>query len=579
MVIISILISYSVGGGTAGCVLAGRISELSNVKVLLLEAGGEQTSKLRVPWFHLWLTNSPHSWNYITSSQKRAMKGLEYQKAPFWRGKVIGGTGAINTMIHMRGNPHDFDEWESLGNTGWSYKDCLPYLHKLEKLMKPEYAKHSTILKEAFLSAGELLGYSVVDEQTDGKASFAPYQFNIKNGRRWSTAQAYLLPVIQKRPNLHVALHAHVYKVLFESLEHPNRATGILVKYRRNLLVIRAKREIILSSGAVGSPHILLLSGIGPAQQLKEMDIPVIQNVPGVGENLQDHIAAYGLTWTTRAKGTAYNPFLYTANPMTYIRWKLWSSGPLAAPIGVEGNGFVPTKFGNESWPDIQITFVSAHPGFDGGTVYKDFLGISEELYYSYFSDNAFREGYTLYPILSRPYSRGRIKLVSSSPIVQPKIEANYLSDYRDVLILIEGLKIARKIGDTPPFTKDLTGKYFSKILPPCKDHVYESDEYWECWIRHLATTDHHPVGTCKMGHTEKDADGEEDIMAVVSYKTMKVKNVDNLRVVDASIMPNVPSGNINTPVIMVAEKAADIIKKDLTDLITESSKIEEGES
>ena len=169
--------------------------------------------------------------------------------------------------------------------------------------------------------------------------------------------------------------------------------------------------------------------------------------------------------------------------------------------------------------------------------------------------------------------------MVSSSPIVQPKIEANYLSDYRDVLILIEGLKIARKIGDAPPFTKDLTGKYFSKILPPCKDHVYESDEYWECWIRHLATTDHHPVGTCKMGHTEKDVNGEEDTMAVVNYKTMKVKNVDNLRVVDASIMPNVPSGNINTPVIMVAEKAADIIKKDLTDLITESSKIEEGES
>lgn len=239
-----------------------------------------------------------------------------------------------------------------------------------------EPARHSTWLLEAFLKAGLFHGYSVHDPNGgQGQTGFSPFLYTIKDGKRWTTADAYLRPAVRHRTNLNVALNAHVRHVVFDD---NNKAVGVLVSRNGGRpFEVRASKEVILCAGTIGSPHLLMLSGIGPAQNLKQAGVPLIQDLQGVGRNLQDHVAAYGLTWTTRGAGNAYNPFLYTADPRTYLKWKLLKTGPLSAPIGVEGNAFVATKYANVTWPDVQITFIASHPGFDGGTLYKDFLHIS----------------------------------------------------------------------------------------------------------------------------------------------------------------------------------------------------------
>eukprot|EP00093_Oithona_nana_P012316 12316.XXX_730581_733805_1 [CDS] Oithona nana genome sequencing. len=536
---------FLVGGGTAGCALAARLSEIADWKILLVEAGGEQPSKVKIPWFHLWLTDSPLDWKYVTEPQSNAMWAFEQQKSWWWRGKVIGGTGAINTMIYMRGNAKDYDHWAALGNAGWSFRDVLPYFIKLENMKDPnlaqashhgtkgpmsvEKSRHTTWLLQAFLAAASTLGYPIRDPNGfQDQSGFSPYLFNIQNGQRASTADAYLRPAL-KRDNLDIVLNTHVRKILFDDNK---RAIGIEATQNHGYSVfeVKASREVIVSAGTIVSPQLLLLSGIGDKSDLAQLGIPLITHLPGVGDNLQDHVASYGLTWTTKGSGNAYNPFLYTIDPRTYLNWKLARTGPLAAPIGVEGNAFVTSKWGNQSWPDLQITFIASHPGFDGGTVYKNFLRINTKVFDEYFVRNAFSEGYSLYPILLRPKSRGKISLRSSNPQDYPKIQPNYLTHPDDVKVLVEGLKMVRKIGDAPSF-QDFGGKFFDQPFPLCTHLVPESDDYWECFVRSMTTTDHHPVGTCKMGH-------EFDAQAVVNPQNMNVYGVKNLRVVDASVMP-----------------------------------------
>lgn len=557
-----------IGAGSAGSVVAARLAEVTSWNVLLLEAGGEQPEKSRVPWFHLWLPNSPIDWRYVTEPQPKIMRGFKDNRSYWWRGKTVGGTGSINTMIYMRGNAIDYDQWAAEGNKGWSFNDCLPYFKKLENMetigiakdklyhgtngpMVTAPSRHLTSLLDVFLEAGKSLGYQVLEDQNGPQQTgFSNIQFNIKDGRRLTSAEAYLYPAVAQYSNLHVSVDSHVHKIIFDR----NRAREVLVDHNGQIKRIKATREIILSAGVIGSPHLLLLSGVGPADHMRQMKIPIVSDVPGVGLNLHDHIAAYGLTWTTHSVGMAYNPFLYTLDPRTYFNWKMYHTGPLSAPIGVEGTAFVPTKlWGNETWPDLQIMFISSHPGFDGGTLYKDFLNIKDEFFDEYFSNVAFREGFSMYPIVNRPKSRGRISLRSLDPLDHPIIEANYLSDPRDTFTLIEGLKLVRKIGDSPAFQR-IGAKFYSMPLPPCKHLDDNSDEYWFCWIVHLANTDHHPVGTCKMGPLDRDP------LAVVD-PLLRVRNVKGLRVIDGSVIPTIPSGNINIPIIMIAEKAADIIK------------------
>ncbi|CAB4061281.1 unnamed protein product [Lepeophtheirus salmonis] len=559
-----------VGGGTAGSTLAGRLSEKKDLRILLVESGGEQSIKLKIPWFHSLLYGSPHSWHYLSEDQEhnQALLGYDGKKSIWWRGRVIGGTGAINTMIYMRGNRHDYDHWALLGNEGWSFSDVLPFFRKLENVkgtdlekdvqfhgtegpMKIEYGSQVTPLQKGFLNAGKLLGYPISDPNSYNQFGFSKILFTIKDGQRWTSSDAYLHP---ENPNLKVSINSHVLKII---IKH-KKAMGIDMIKNGKIHRIYAKKEVILSAGVLESPRLLMLSGIGPQKHLERHKIKVNKDLPGVGQNLQDHIASYGLIWLTKT-GAAYSPFRYTLSMSTYINWKLYSRGPLSSPIGVEGNAFVHTKYGNSSWPDLQMTFLSVHPGYDGGTLYKNFLGLSDEIYSSYFADTAFKEGYTIYPILNRPKSRGYVELQSSNPFDSVKIQPNYLSNKSDLQTLVEGMKIARKIGDSPAFKK-YGSKFYSKPFPPCLSYKYESDPYWECWIRHLATTDHHPVGTCKMGPLH-------DPLAVVDNE-LRVYGIEGLRVVDGSILPTLPSGNINIPITMVAEKISQAIKSEYKKLI-----------
>ena len=549
-----------VGAGSAGAALAARLAE-TNVTVLLLEAGGEQPYKSTIPWFHLWLAGSPIDWKFETKGGSGS--GYEGGRSKWWRGKVAGGTSTINTMIYMRGNRIDYDNWgQEFGLSDWSWDLCLPYFKKLEDMRNEEKresgmygvggpiavedSRHNTKVIDGFLKAGKQLGYPEIDQNNgNSEKGVSRLQWTISEGRRSSSLE-YLS---SWKPNLHVSLNTQVLKIIFKR----RKAIGLEVLRGKRIFRVKCSKEVILSAGSIGSPHILLLSGVGPAKHLKQFKIPVVSNLPGVGSNLHDHHATYGLSWQTDT-GSAYNPFLYTANPMTYVNWKTSNTGPLSAAIGMEGNAFVRTKYAPENWPDIQIAFVSSHPGFDGGTVYKDFLGISEKVFQEYFAALKFSEGYSLYPILSRPNSRGTVRLKSSNPLQYPEIDLDYLADKQDVATLVEGIKIAFKIGNSSAFSKD-NSRFHDNPFPLCSDIEMYTDAYWECFVRAMTTTDHHPVGTCRMG-----VKGDK---GTVVDSRMRVMGLQNVRVVDGSVLPRIPSANINIPIIMIAEKAADAIKED----------------
>ncbi|CAG7723347.1 unnamed protein product [Allacma fusca] len=553
-----------VGGGSGGAVVATRLSEVEGFNVLLLEAGGDETLTTQIPWFHTLLPGSDLDWKFQTVPQDGFLLAYDDQVSRWPRGRVIGGTSSINTMIYMRGNRNDYDQWAELGNKGWSYQDVLPYFIKAERQTDPVLAadslhhgtngplvvttqRHRTPLMHAFLKAGRYMGYEIGDPNGYTQSVFSPFQMTINHGKRWSTARAYLRPT-HSRKNFHVSLNSHVHRILFDENK---RAVGVKYFHRGVMHMVRCRKEVILSAGTVVSPQILMLSGIGPAAHLQDMKIPVLADLP-VGENLQDHVGVFGLSWTAK-KGSGYS-LLSLANPVTFKQYYTSQTGYLAETVGVEGNAFLHSRYANKSldWPDIQIFFVSATPALDGGQTFTSYLGISKETWDSYFQPLAFREGFTIVPVLLRPFSKGYIRLRSANPMHKPIINPNYLKDHRDFDILIDGLKKAIEIGNSPPF-KRFQAKLHVGVLPRCPRVQPFSDEYWDCFVRHFAQTEHHVAGTCKMGPPG-------DPTAVVDPE-LRVYGVSGLRVVDGSIMPNVVSGNTNAPIIMIAERASDLIK------------------
>ncbi|CAG7722630.1 unnamed protein product [Allacma fusca] len=314
---------------------------------------------------------------------------------------------------------------------------------------------------------------------------------------------------------------------------------------------VGCRKEVILSAGSVASPQILMLSGIGPASHLHEMQIPVLADLP-VGENLQDHVGIFGLNWTTK-KGSGYS-LLPIVNPLTFKQYCSNQSGFLSETVGVEGNGFLHSRYVRRDldWPDIQILFVSATQALDGGQTLRSYFGVTNEILNGFFKPLAFRDGFSILPVLLRPFSKGYIKLRSADPMHKPIINPQYLKDPRDFQVLVDGLKKAIEIGNSPPFRR-FQSRLHLGALPRCPRARPYSDEYWDCFIRHFAQTGYHIAGTCKMGPPG-------DPTAVVDPE-LRVYGVNGLRVVDGSIMPHVVSGNTNAPIIMIAEKASDLIK------------------
>ncbi|CAL4063113.1 unnamed protein product [Meganyctiphanes norvegica] len=553
-----------VGSGSAGGVVAARLSE-EGWQVLLLEAGGPPTAETYIPAMNILSSHTELDWGIRVQPQKDAMLGYN-QPVLLNRGRVAGGCSTVNYMLYVRGNRRDYDNWASLGNTGWDYNTCLKYFKKSEDFqgkVTPENVdyhgkggpltvvnkKWKTPLADGFLEAGRQLGYNTVDSNANEQIGFMEVDLTVENGRRWSVADAYIRPA-NKRENLHVVLGAFVSKITFDKNK---RASGVIFEHEGRQKFAMVTREVILSAGAVNSPQLLMLSGIGPREHLEKHGLPLIQDLPGVGSNLQDHPMLIGPSYTTRVGsgitvGTLANPF----NVKDYV---LYRDGPYSVPLGLEAIAWIESLEGDPNWPELQFEFLSLPPGIDYGLFMGPTLGFNRELFNEYYKNTYGKEGLSILPILMRPKSRGTVRLMSNNPKERPLLDPNYLSHPDDMKSLLRGLRFAMAFGETPALKEDFEAKYHDKLLPGCEHEDQNTDAYWMCYIRHMATTGYHPVGTCKMGP-------QSDPNSVVDHR-LRVRGVSGLRVVDASIMPVIVSGNTNAPTIMIGERAADLIKED----------------
>ena len=514
-----------VGAGSAGCVLAGRLSEDPRARVLLLEAGSSDSAKeVRIPAAFSRLFKSTRDWNYSTEEEPY----LNGRRLYWPRGKMLGGSSSMNAMIYIRGNPADYDCWKQLGNEGWGWTDVLPYFKKSENQERGASEFHGTggpmsvsdlryvnELTRAFLGGAEELGIPAnADFNGVTQDGAGLNQVTQKNGARHSAADAYLEPAL-RRTNLTVLTGAHASRVLIEN----HHAVGI--EYARNgaLHQARAEREVILAGGAVNSPQLLLLSGIGPANELSRRGLQAIHDLPGVGKNLQDHpmvSVGYLCRKPVSLAGAESIPNI--------VRWLIFRRGPLSSNVA-EAGIFLRTQEGLHA-PDLQILFGPAY-------------------YMNHGFDRRKEHCFGFAPILIAPESTGNIELRSANPLDAPAIRANYFSGDRDMRVMIEGVRRCREIAHTKAFEA-----YRGEELHPGVEAT--TDEQIAAFIRSTAQTLYHPAGTCKMGR---------DAMAVVDPR-LRVHGIDGLRVVDASVMPRIIAGNTNAPTMMIAEKAADMIRK-----------------
>ena len=520
-----------VGAGSAGCALANRLSADASNRVLLLEAGGRDN----YPWIHIpvgyfkTMLNPRTDWCYETEPDPN----LNGRRIPWPRGKVLGGSSSINGLVYIRGQSHDYDQWRQLGNTGWSWDDVLPYFMRAEDNERGANATHgaggplgvsdigfSRGFSDAFIDAAGELGIPRTDDFNSGDQEGAGYfQLTTKNGRRCSAAVGYLKP-IKKRANLTITTGAQVCRVVFEG----KRAAGIEFAVNGRTRIARAKGEIVLSSGAIGSPQILQLSGVGPGALLGEFGIPVVHDSPGVGENLQDHLQTRAVYKTNQPSlNDEVNSLFRKA--LIGLEYALFRKGPMTIAAGHVGM-FAKTREGLET-PDVQFHFIPLSTKGPGEGLHE----------FSAFTSSVCQ---------LRPESRGKIVIKSPDYADYPAIHPNYLSTEIDRQTIVAGMKLSRKVMATPTM-QALTTEEF---LPGPE---VQTDEELLDHARNNAGTIYHPVGTCKMG---------SDPMAVVDER-LRVHGVEGLRVADASIMPTLVSGNTNGPSIMIGEKASDMILED----------------
>lgn len=560
-----------VGAGPAGCVLANRLSENPKWNILLLEAGGDEILAYESPTASIFLKFSDYNWNYTTEVQNGACLGLVDKRCPWITGRGTGGGSLIKNNIYTRGDKRDYDSWAAAGNPGWSYQDVLPYFRKSENInitqlkgspfhgvggpLSVEYTAFHTYLLEYYFKAAKQLGLKEVDyNNPNTHEGYSRIQATVKHGRRISAYRAFIRP-LKTRKNLHVAVGCTVTKVL---INHESKeAYGVeFVKSRRRRKV-RALKEVILSAGAFNSPQLLMLSGVGPQEHLKEVGVPVIHNLR-VGDNLQEHPVYASLAFTVnQTKLTDKFREVYEKRIPKLVDWT--KGHGIFTLLPFEAIGYIHTKYNDPltTPPDIELLFSPKSLADNAGLtsdVARITLGIPDNAHKEVFGEIEHRDSWTVFVMLMYPRSKGYVRLRSSNPLHPPKLQPNFFSESSDIDRMVEGIKTVVRLAETEAF-RSIGSQLHQKPVPGCKEHSFGTDEYWACSLRQWTMSMHHQSGTCKMGPSN-------DSSAVVNPR-LTVHGIQNLRVVDTSIMPNLPGAHIIAPSYMIGEKGADLIKQD----------------
>ena len=518
-----------VGAGSAGCVLANRLSEDANNQVLLLETGGsDKNIFIKMPTaLSIPMNTEKLAWQFHTEAEPY----LDNRKMHCPRGKVLGGSSSINGMVYVRGHAKDFDEWQEHGAQGWDYQSCLPYFQKAETfyLGKDAYRgdkgplgvnngnEMANPLYTAFIEAGKQAGYAATDDYNAAQQEgFGPMHMTVKDGVRSSASREYLDPV-KSRKNLTIVTGALAEKVLLDG----NKAVGVEYSINGNKTSAKASNEVVLSAGSIGSPHLLQLSGIGDSDTLTAAGVEVKHHLPGVGQNLQDHLEFY-FQYKCKQPITLNGKLGLISKGLIGARWLFTRKG-LGATNHFESCAFIRSKPGVE-WPDIQYHFLPAAMRYDGRSAFAG-------------------HGFQVHVGHNKPKSRGAVTIKSADPTQAPKIQFNYLQHQDDIEGFRACVRLTREIIEQSAFDD-----YRDDEIQPGK-HI-QTDEEIDAFVRQATESAYHPSCSCRMG---------EDAMAVVNSST-QVHGIQGLRVVDSSIFPTVPNGNLNAPTIMVAEKAADMI-------------------
>nr|UYG55624.1 glucose dehydrogenase 1 [Geocoris pallidipennis] len=552
-----------IGSGPGGSAVANRLSEIPEWSVLLLEQGPEPNIYNDIPFINPISILGNFSKFYAVEKTKNACWGLINEQCSWPAGEVVGGATIINAMLYTRGHPTDFDGWAAEGNPGWSYEEVLPYFLKYENIAipslkdSPYHGKGGPVqiewpfltkITQRFIRACREAGYPLVDYNNPFTMyGISPSQTAMKNGKRVSALSAYLQPA-KNRPNLHVTKNTPATKILIDP--KTKIVTGVRYRRKGEDRVVYARKEVIVSAGTFNSPKLLMLSGIGRKQHLESLGIPVIQDLP-VGDHLQEHLGTPLFSFLINSTESLIFPEIIRQSPSLFLQWWNGKKG-LFSSSGAEAIGYIKTKYAKNK-SDIELLFAPITPGADGGAALYKTFAMKPELFEDHWGKNLYQHGFSISPMLMYPKSRGKIRLRSKDFDEPPIIDGNFFNDPQDVKVIIAGIREVQRIARTKEL-QEVGAKLYRKPLKICSQYPFDSDKYWDCAIRAVPIQWHHQCCTCKMGPSPETS--------VVDAR-LRVHGVSRLRVVDASVMANIPGPHTMAPSYMIGEKGADLIKED----------------